>query len=100
MPERPTLSVVMPAYNERATIHVALERVLAAPVDSIEIVVVDDGSTDGTRELLTRGIALGGSERGRIRQSFGRLRDRDRGEHRNRGAEHPESSHELQETLR
>ncbi len=58
MPERPTLSVVVPAYNERATIHAALRRVLTAPVDSIEIVVVDDGSTDGTRELLTRGVAL------------------------------------------
>ncbi|MCB9591637.1 MAG: glycosyltransferase family 2 protein [Sandaracinaceae bacterium] len=58
MPERPILSVVMPAYNERGTIHSALARVLEAPVESIEIVVVDDGSTDGTRELLTRGIAL------------------------------------------
>lgn len=58
MSERPTLSVVMPAYNERATIHEALRRVLDAPVGSLEIVVVDDGSTDGTRELLTKGIAL------------------------------------------
>ena len=58
MSTRPTLSVVMPAYNERATIHEALRRVLASPVDSLEIVVVDDGSTDGTRELLTRGPAL------------------------------------------
>ncbi len=56
--ERPTLSVVMPAYNERVTIHSALRRVLDGPIQSIEIVVVDDGSTDGTRELLTRGIAL------------------------------------------
>lgn len=58
MPDRPTLSVVMPAYNERDTIHGALRRVLDSPVDSIEIVVVDDGSTDGTRELLTQGVAL------------------------------------------
>lgn len=58
MSERPTLTVVMPAYNERATIHEALRRVLAAPVSSLEIVVVDDGSTDGTRELLTQGVAL------------------------------------------
>lgn len=50
MSDRPTLSVVMPAYNERATIHEALRRVLDAPVDSIEIVVVDDGSTDGTAD--------------------------------------------------
>ncbi len=58
MSERPTLSVVVPAYNERATIHEVLRRVLEAPVDSLEIVVVDDGSTDGTRELLTQGVAL------------------------------------------
>jgi glycosyltransferase involved in cell wall biosynthesis len=58
MTDRPTLSVVMPAYNERATIHEALRRVLDAPVDSLEVIVVDDGSTDGTRELLTRGVAL------------------------------------------
>lgn len=58
MSERPTLSVVMPVFNERATIHEALQRVLEAPLGSVEIVVVDDGSTDGTRELLTKGIAL------------------------------------------
>ena len=58
MSDRPTLSVVMPAYNERGTIHEALRRVLDAPVDSLEIIVVDDGSTDGTRELLTQGPAL------------------------------------------
>ena len=51
MSEAPTLSVVMPAYNERATIHEALRRVLASPVDSLEIVVVDDGSTDRTAEV-------------------------------------------------
>jgi glycosyltransferase involved in cell wall biosynthesis len=58
MLERPTLSVVMPAYNERDTIHEALRRVLDCPVDSLEVIVVDDGSTDGTRELLTQGVAL------------------------------------------
>jgi glycosyltransferase involved in cell wall biosynthesis len=48
----PDLSVLMPVYNERATIETAIEQVLAAdlPVDDFELVVVDDASTDGTRE--------------------------------------------------
>jgi glycosyltransferase involved in cell wall biosynthesis len=46
------LSVVIPCYNERATIETVVEAVRSAPVDEIEIIVVDDGSTDGTRELL------------------------------------------------
>ena len=46
------LSVVIPCYNERQTIEALVEAVRAAPVKEIEIIVVDDGSTDGTRELL------------------------------------------------
>ncbi len=49
---RPLLSVVIPCFNEAATIEALLERVRQAPVTSMQIVVVDDGSTDGTRELL------------------------------------------------
>ena len=48
----PLLSVVMPVYNERDTIEQIIPRVLAVPV-RIELIVVDDGSTDGTRDLLT-----------------------------------------------
>jgi glycosyltransferase involved in cell wall biosynthesis len=49
-----TLSILMPVYNERATIERAIDDALTAnlPVASRELVVVDDGSTDGTRELL------------------------------------------------
>ena len=48
------LSVLMPVYNERATIEEAIRQVLdaALPVDGLELIVVDDGSTDGTREIL------------------------------------------------
>jgi glycosyltransferase involved in cell wall biosynthesis len=52
----PRVSIVIPVYNERATVEELLKRVQAVALDK-EIVVVDDGSTDGTRELLTR---LGG----------------------------------------
>ena len=47
-----TLSVVVPCFNEQATIGAILDAVRAAPVPDKEIIVVDDGSTDGTRELL------------------------------------------------
>ncbi|MCS6856350.1 MAG: glycosyltransferase family 2 protein [Sandaracinaceae bacterium] len=56
--ERPLLSVVMPCYNERATIHKAIEQVLHCGISPLELIVVDDGSTDGTRELLQSGPAL------------------------------------------
>ena len=45
------VSVVMPVFNERATIERVIERVLAVPMP-LELIVVDDGSTDGTRERL------------------------------------------------
>jgi len=48
-----TLSVVMPVYNEARTIAAVIDRVLKAPADvAKEIVIVDDASTDGTRQLL------------------------------------------------
>jgi glycosyltransferase involved in cell wall biosynthesis len=47
------VSVLMPVYNERATVERAIAGVLAAGFsDSFELIVVDDGSVDGTRELL------------------------------------------------
>jgi len=45
------LSVVMPIYNEQATLRQVAERVLSVPLE-IELICVDDGSRDGSRELL------------------------------------------------
>lgn len=48
----PKLSVVIPCYNEVHTVEALLEAVHAVSVDDKEIIVVNDGSTDGTTELL------------------------------------------------
>ncbi len=56
----PIVSVVIPVYNERGTIEEILQRVQGAPVRRRakepfirkEIIVVDDASTDGTRDWL------------------------------------------------
>ncbi|MGH9528998.1 MAG: glycosyltransferase family 2 protein, partial [Terriglobales bacterium] len=46
------LSVVIPVYNERATVKRVVEKVLSVPIE-IELICVDDGSNDGTREILS-----------------------------------------------
>ena len=50
--QNPLLSVVMPVYNERDTIEGMIARVLAVPGIRIELIVVDDGSKDGTSDIL------------------------------------------------
>jgi glycosyltransferase involved in cell wall biosynthesis len=49
---RMKLSVVIPCYNERNTIRAIIDAVRAAPVAEKEIIVVDDCSRDGTRDIL------------------------------------------------
>ena len=46
------LSIIIPCYNEAKTIRAIVERVRAAPVADKEIIIVDDCSRDGTRDLL------------------------------------------------
>ena len=51
------LSIVIPCYNESKTIRTIVDRVRAAPVAEKEIIIVDDCSRDGTRDLLRTQIA-------------------------------------------
>jgi len=46
------LSIIIPCFNERPTIMQLIEAVRQSPVISKQLVIVDDGSTDGSRELL------------------------------------------------
>jgi glycosyltransferase involved in cell wall biosynthesis len=48
------LSIIMPAYNEQKTLREIVSRVLAVDLGPIEkeLVIVDDGSKDGTRDIL------------------------------------------------
>jgi glycosyltransferase involved in cell wall biosynthesis len=51
------LSVVIPCFNERETIQEIVTAVKASPVKDLEIIIVDDCSTDGTRDILKDSIA-------------------------------------------
>lgn len=47
-----SITVVIPCYNEKNTVLQVISRVLNAPVSVSEVIVVDDCSSDGTREIL------------------------------------------------
>src|SRR5436190_2625640 len=51
------ISVVIPVFNERGTIERIVNAVRSAPVENIEIIVVDDASTDGTQQVFKEKIA-------------------------------------------
>ena len=53
-PPAPTLSVVVPIYNERATVSAALDAILAKTIPgwTIEIILIESNSTDGTRDIV------------------------------------------------
>lgn len=55
----PTLTVFTPAYNRAHTLHLCYESLLRQTSSDFRWLVVDDGSTDGTRELIEGWIALG-----------------------------------------
>lgn len=56
MKKNKVLSVIMPVYNEAKTIEKAINEVKKVKVKSIkkQIIVVDDGSTDGTKDVLNK----------------------------------------------
>ncbi len=63
----PTVSFIIPAFNEAATIAELISRVEALPFDK-QLVIVDDGSTDGTAEILAE-LSAGRTDMLVIRQA-------------------------------
>ncbi len=62
-----TVSVVIPAYNRRTLVLATLESVRAQTFTDLEVIVVDDGSTDGTPTEVARWIAATGDGRFRLK---------------------------------
>ena len=49
--EKPLVSVIMPAYNSEKYIGKSIESVLAQDYEKFELIIVDDGSQDGTKRI-------------------------------------------------
>jgi glycosyltransferase involved in cell wall biosynthesis len=49
----PLVSVVIPAYNSSRTVRATVESALAQTVSDLEVIVVDDGSSDDTADVVT-----------------------------------------------
>jgi glycosyltransferase involved in cell wall biosynthesis len=54
MTDLPLVTIVTPVHNQRAFVAETIESVLAQDYPAIEYIVVDDGSTDGTSDVLAR----------------------------------------------
>ena len=53
----PLVSIIMPAHNHAAFVEVALGSIVAQTYPRIELIVIDDGSTDDTAEVIARVLA-------------------------------------------
>lgn len=51
---QPLISVIVPIYNRERTLDVCIKSILASEYKNIELILVDDGSTDSSREICQR----------------------------------------------
>ena len=65
------LSVIIPAYNAENTLNAAIDSLLNQTLKDIEIIVVDDGSTDSTKEIICEYINCHENIKGILSQNKG-----------------------------
>ena len=70
MNHRPLISVVIPTFNRKQQVQAAVQSVLAQTYPEFEVIVVDDGSTDGTSQALETLISQEGRNGSRVRYFF------------------------------
>jgi glycosyltransferase involved in cell wall biosynthesis len=57
MPMTPFYSIILPTFNRAHLLGRAIESVLAQTCDDWELIVIDDGSSDGTRDLIAKYVS-------------------------------------------
>jgi len=64
----PTVSVIIPTYNRASLVSAAVKSVMAQTHSELEIIIVDDGSSDGTEQMLRSFVEGSGGRISYIRQ--------------------------------
>jgi glycosyltransferase involved in cell wall biosynthesis len=54
MSNRNLVSIIIPVFNNQSTVEETVSSVLAQDYDNLEIILVNDGSTDNTQEILEK----------------------------------------------
>ncbi len=66
----PSVSVIIPAYNRAKLLQLVIESVLSQTLPVAEIIVIDDGSSDNTADMMRQSIAARPSWRDRVRYYY------------------------------